>query len=64
MNYDVMLTKFVHLNLFTDGGRYGDRYRRDRDYEERDRRRDESRSAREQVRDKDSFVSEKWARGF
>ncbi|XP_066924939.1 probable ATP-dependent RNA helicase DDX23 [Clytia hemisphaerica] len=36
-----------------DGGRYGDRHRRDRDYEERDRRRDEGRTAREQEKDKE-----------
>ena len=44
----LQIKKFKKL-LLLDGGRYGDRYRRERDYEERDRRRDESRTAREQV---------------
>ena len=43
-------TKLSDFLFPSDGGRYGDRYRRDRDYEERDRRRDEDRSTREAVR--------------
>jgi len=50
---DARSTLMKEADKTRDGGRYGDRYRRDRDYEERDRRRDEDRSTREAGKDKE-----------